>query len=130
MADLSNWNILVVDDEIDNIGVLVLVLEFANAMVRTAVSGSECLTMLKDQLPTMLLLDIQMPEISGFEVIKIIRSNAAWKHLPVIAVTAQAMEGDEERIIEAGFDAYIAKPLNALTLADDLKSIMDKRANY
>lgn len=127
MPDLSTWNVLVVDDEPDNIGLIELVLNFYKANVRTAASGRACLTLLREEMPSVVLMDIQMPEMSGFDVLKAIRENTNWKHLPVIAITAHAMVGDEERIMAAGFDGYVAKPVNAMTLADQLMEIMSTK---
>lgn len=124
MSDLSDWNVLVVDDEPDNIGVIELVLGFHQARVRTASSGQACLAMMREEIPTLLLLDIQMPEMSGFELLAIVRTTPDWAHIPAIAVTAHAMRGDEERIIESGFDGYIPKPVNALSLADELVEML------
>ncbi|MAS38324.1 MAG: two-component system response regulator [Anaerolineaceae bacterium] len=127
MHDLSDWNVLVVDDEPDNVGVIVLVLEYYNATVRTAVSGTECMEMLQADMPTILLLDIQMPDISGFDLMQKVREDSRWQHLPIIAVTAHAMSGDQERIIASGFDGYIPKPINTMTLVDELKGFFDAK---
>src|SRR5436190_18492089 len=112
MHDLSGWNVLIVDDEQDNIGVIELVLNYHNADVRTAESGAECLELMEKELPTLLLADIQMPQMSGLELLAIIRAREAWKHIPVIAVTAHAMMGDLERFTAAGFNGYIPKPIS------------------
>lgn len=127
MHDLSDWNVLVVDDEPDNVGVIVLVLEYYNATVRTAVSGDECMAMLQAEMPTILLLDIQMPDISGFDLLEKIRKDPRWQHLPIIAVTAHAMSGDQERILSSGFDGYVPKPVNTMTLVDELKRFYDAK---
>jgi len=125
MTDVSHWNVLIVDDEPDNIGVLEYVLRFHNARVRTALAGSRCLEMLHEELPTVLLLDIQMPSLSGEDLLKIIRENTAWQHLKVIAVTAHAMEGDRERFLAEGFDGYIPKPISAITLINDIQTVLE-----
>ncbi|MCC7448540.1 MAG: response regulator [Anaerolineae bacterium] len=127
MPDLSDWKILIVDDEPDNVGVLELVFQFHKAIVWTAESGQRCLEMLEGQLPSVLLVDIQMPVMTGYDLLKIIRADARWSHLPVIGVSAHAMSGDTERAMEAGFDGYITKPITALTLADDVKRIVDAK---
>jgi two-component system, cell cycle response regulator DivK len=124
MSDPSNWRVLIVDDDPDNVGVLELVLGFHNAATRIAASGVECLDMLREETPTLLLVDIQMPGMTGYELLEHIRANAAWSDLPVVAVTAHAMRGDADRIMRAGFDGYISKPVDVASLIDDLNSIL------
>ncbi len=125
MSDPSDWRVLIVDDDPDNVGVLELVLEFHNATTRVAASGQQCLDMLGEEIPTLLLVDIQMPGMTGYELLGRIRSNAAWRDLPVVAVTAHAMRGDADRIMRAGFDGYISKPVNVASLVDDLHGILE-----
>ena len=120
MHDLSNWHVLIVDDEPDNIGLIQLVLEFHEAKVTSATSGAECLSRLALEVPSLMLVDIQMPEMSGYELLEKIRQNDAWQDIPVIAVTAHTMEGDAERILAAGFSGYLPKPINAMNLIDDI----------
>jgi CheY-like chemotaxis protein len=124
MHDLSDWHVLIVDDEPDNIGVIELVLSYHNAIVRTAESGMECLQLMAEESPTLLLVDIQMPQMSGLELLEKIRKHETWRHIPVIAVTAHAMMGDSERFASAGFDGYIPKPISAMSLVNDLRPIV------
>lgn len=127
--DTSAWRVIVTDDEPDNVGVLELVLEFHGADVRIAESGAECLQLLNQEdqeAPSFLLVDIQMPGMTGYELLNKIRERRGGKDLPVIAVTAHTMSGDPEKIMAAGFDGYIAKPINALTIVDELKEILGK----
>jgi CheY-like chemotaxis protein len=128
MHDLSDWNVLIVDDEPDNIGVIELVLNYNKAVVRTAQSGAECLQLMAENAPDLLLADIQMPQMSGIELLAKVRENDAWRHIPVVAVTAHAMIGDSERFTSAGFDGYIPKPINAMTLVDELRPIIAAKA--
>lgn len=125
--DLSNWNVLVVDDEPDNIGVIELVMSFHKARVRTAESALKCLELMAQESPSLLLMDIQMPGMSGFELLKKIRECEQWKHIPVIAVTAHAMIGDHERILSAGFDGYVPKPISPMTFVDELQAILSEK---
>ena len=125
MTDLSKWNVLIVDDEPDNIGVVEYVFRFYNARVRTADSASRGLEMIQEELPTVLLTDIQMPRMSGEDLLKLIRANDAWKHLKVVAVTARAMEGDREHFLGMGFDGYIPKPISPGTLIKEVRSFVE-----
>lgn len=124
MLDLSAWDVLIVDDEPDNRGVLEFVLSSYNAIVRSAESAEECLKLMEEKAPTLLLADIQMPGISGFELLTQVRQRKEWSSIPVIAITAYAMPGDRDRIIQAGFDGYLAKPLKVMELAQDLQTLI------
>jgi two-component system, cell cycle response regulator DivK len=68
-----------------------------------------------------------MPGMSGFELLAHIRDHEEWQYLPVIAVTAHSMSGDEQRIRDAGFDGYIPKPINAMTLIDEINRFLEQR---
>jgi two-component system cell cycle response regulator len=125
--DLSNWNILIVDDELDNIGVIEYVLNFHGAVYKTAASGLVCLELLEHERPTFILLDIQMPIMSGWEVLKAIRTSPVYFDIPVIAVTAHAMVGDKQRALDAGFDGYITKPISPLTFIEEIETILMNR---
>jgi two-component system cell cycle response regulator DivK len=126
MEDPSNWNVLIVDDEPDNIGVLELVFGFHNMKVRTAQSGQAGLVLLREEIPTFILVDIQMPDMTGYELFNRIRENPDWATVPVIAITAHTMSGDAEKILEAGFNGYIAKPVNVMTLLEEVQTILEK----
>lgn len=85
MVDTTAWNVLIVDDEPDSIDVVKYILEFHNAQVRTADSGASCLEMLRQEVPSFVLLDVQMPRMSGWDVLKTIREESNWRNLTVIA---------------------------------------------
>lgn len=127
MIDLSQWNVVLIDDEPDNIGVVEFVFGFHNIPMRSATSGMEGLALLRQQLPTVLLLDIQMPAMSGWEVLEQIRKDSALSNLVVIALTAHAMSGDQEKALAAGFDAYMTKPISPATFLDDIKAVLKAR---
>jgi len=128
MVDYSKWNAIIVDDEKDNVGVMQMVFEFNDAKVRAAYSGKECLALLALEIPTFLLVDIQMPEMSGYELLQRIRENPQWSSIPIIAVTAHARSEDEQEIMNAGFDGYIGKPISVITLMDQLSKILKSKA--
>ncbi len=127
MEDLSQWDVVIVDDEPDNVGVVELVFQFHGATVRTATSAADCLKLIEKTIPTVLLVDIQMPVMSGYELIQVIRSRAEWQTMPVIAVTAHVKDEDREQIMTAGFDGYIGKPISVTTLADEVLDILRDR---
>ncbi len=128
MTDPSTWNVLIVDDEPDSVGVVEHIFVFHKARVRTASSGPACLELLKQEVPHILFLDIQMPKMSGWEVLKHIRENPTLKDVIVIALTAHAMHGDRERILAAGFDGYFSKPISPLTFVKDVNAILESRS--
>lgn len=111
--DLENKKILVVDDDIKNIFVLSSALEETNAEVFTAKNGKECVDVLnKNTDIDLIIMDIMMPVMNGYEAIEEIRSNPKFKNIPIIAATAKAMKDDREKCISAGASDYITKPID------------------
>ena len=88
-------------------------------------AGMSALTVAREHLPDLILMDIQLPEISGLEVTKWLKEDEALRHIPVIAVTAFAMKGDEERIREGGCEAYISKPISVGYFLDTVRRFLD-----
>lgn len=122
---LSGQHVLIVDDRPDNLTVLDMLLDFHGAKVTAATAGDKCLELLAAQSFDLVLLDIQMPRVSGWDVIRAIRADPDPKRRStlVIAVTAHAMPGDREKCLEAGFDSYVSKPFDVpvlLTVIADL----------
>lgn len=124
LGDASQWSVLVVDDEPDNREIAETVLSFNGVKVRTAIHGADGLKLLEDLTPTFVLLDLSMPIMDGWEMIKAMRANPKTQAIPVIALTAHAMAGDREKAYEAGFDGYIAKPFRIPTFMSELKSCL------
>ena len=124
MNDLASWNVIVIDDEPDNSGVVEYVFRFFDVPVRVANSGTAGLTMIREERPNIVLLDIQMPKISGWDVLKMIREDTSLRGVFVIAMTAHVMDGDRERAIRAGFDGYLPKPVSPIKLIDDIRAMM------
>jgi CheY-like chemotaxis protein len=111
----------VVDDDVRNLFALTTVFERYNINVITAESGKEAINILnEDQKVDMVLMDIMMPEMDGYETTQKIRREHKNSTLPIIAVTAKAMKGDRQKCIEAGASDYITKPLKI----DQLLSLM------
>jgi CheY-like chemotaxis protein len=127
MPTANDWNVLIVDDEPHNIGVIEIVLRFHGAQVRSCTSGQECLDILKTMMPDFVLLDIQMPELSGYDVVKTIRSDPQAKDLTVIALTALAMPDDLSRGIAAGFDGYITKPIDVASITLQIGLLLEEK---
>lgn len=110
---LSNKTVLIADDDVRNIFSLTKALEQHKMKVLAATDGKEALQMLKDNpLVDVVLMDMMMPEMDGYETTKEIRKIGAYKQLPILAVTAKAMMGDREKCISAGASDYISKPVD------------------
>ena len=103
--------ILVVEDNPGNMKLTVLLLETAGHTVITATDAEAGLTLARAEQPNLILMDIQLPGMDGLEATGLLKRDAATRAIPVIALTALAMKGDEERIRAAGCDGYIAKPM-------------------
>jgi two-component system cell cycle response regulator DivK len=127
MVDTSSWKVVIIDDEPDNIGVVAFIFDFQNVPMRTANSGETGLALLREEKPTFLLLDLQMPKMTGWEVLKVIREDAQLKELVVIALTAHAMAGDKEKALAVGFDGYITKPISPATFIQTIDEIIQLR---
>jgi signal transduction histidine kinase/CheY-like chemotaxis protein len=118
---LNNKTVLVVDDDVRNIFSLTKTLENLKMHVLTAIDGNEALNMLREHPEiNLVLLDMMMPQMDGYETASRIRKDLQWKNLSVIAVTAKAMTGDREKCIKAGASDYITKPVDI----DQLLSLM------
>jgi CheY-like chemotaxis protein/signal transduction histidine kinase/HAMP domain-containing protein len=120
--DLIGKAVLLVDDDARNIFALSSVLERRGMAVLTATTGSEALNIL-DNNPdiAIVLMDIMMPEMDGYQTMMKIRENPAYRRLPIIALTAKAMKGDREKCLEAGASDYLAKPVNTEQLLSALR---------
>ena len=90
-----------------------------------AVDGQEAVAKLQETHPDLVLLDINMPVLDGFAVLQRIRENPDFVQLPVIAVTAYAMKFDRERILSAGFDGYLSKPISAAALLGEVEAALE-----
>jgi two-component system cell cycle response regulator DivK len=103
--------ILVVEDHPDNMLLTVLLLESAGHTVLSAIDAEAGLALARERLPALILMDVQLPGMDGLEATALLKQDAATRAIPVIALTALAMKGDEERIRAAGCNGYIAKPM-------------------
>ncbi len=104
--------ILVVEDNPANMALAVFLLKSAGYVVLSATDAESGLTLAHDHQPHLILMDIQLPGMDGLEATALLKGADATRNIPVIALTALAMKGDEERIRAAGCDGYIAKPMN------------------
>ena len=110
--------ILLVEDNPQNMRLFEMTLRPKGYRLLTATDGEEALDMAIREKPDLIIMDIYLPKVSGLEVTKRLRQMPAFNHVPIIAVTAHAMKGDKEKIIEAGCDAYLPKPINTRQLPE------------
>jgi two-component system cell cycle response regulator DivK len=85
-------------------------------------NGVEAVQLARDHMPDLILMDIQLPEVSGLQVTQWIKDDEALRHIPVIAVTAFAMKGDEEKIRQGGCEAYLSKPISVAKFVETVKN--------
>ena len=104
--------ILIVEDNPTNMKLSTFLLESADYEVECAVNAEIGLTLARERHPDLILMDIQLPGMDGLQATALLKADEATRAIPVIALTALAMKGDEERILAAGCDGYIAKPID------------------
>ena len=103
--------VLIVEDNPQNMMLIELLLRTKSYTLLKAVDGEEALDMATREQPDLILMDIQLPKLSGLEVTRKLRQMPVFSHTPIIALTAYAMKGDKDRFLEAGCDAYLSKPI-------------------
>ncbi|MFY9978672.1 MAG: response regulator, partial [Candidatus Sulfotelmatobacter sp.] len=119
---LVGKKVLIVDDDVRNIFALSSVIERRGMTVITAGTGREAISKLESTPDVaIVLMDIMMPEMDGYETMQVIRQNDSFRRLPIIALTAKAMKGDREKCLEAGASEYLAKPVNTEQLLSSLR---------
>lgn len=120
-------HILVVEDNPLNLKLIRDVLRFQGHEVITAGSGEEGVALATGSPPDLVLMDLQLPGIGGYEALRLLRGDPRSRDVPVVAVTAFAMKDDRERAIAAGFDGYIAKPISITALREQLAPFVSRQ---
>ena len=115
---MSGEPILIVDDNATNMKLARILLASEGYDVRTAADAEEALNVLKEFYPRLILMDVQLPGIDGLELTRRLKSDPATQDITILGLTAYAMKGDKERIIAAGYDGYIPKPIDTRTLPE------------
>lgn len=116
--------VLIVEDNELNMKLFRDLLEAHGYATLQTRNGIEALSLARDHQPDLILMDIQLPEVSGLDVTKWLKEDEQLRHIPVIAVTAFAMKGDEERIREGGCEAYISKPITVSMFLDTIRQFI------
>lgn len=121
--------ILIVDDKATSLELLRTILEKQGYAVIEARDGAEALQKVRAETPDLILLDLQMPVRNGYEVVGELRQDAAYATLPIIALTASAMEGDREKALAAGFTAYLTKPVTLAHLREEIQRLLEPESS-
>jgi two-component system cell cycle response regulator DivK len=124
---MTNRTILVVEDQEDNRQILRDLLGSAGFRIVEAHDGVQALTVARSERPDLILMDIQLPIVDGYEATRGIKRDPELKHIPVIAVTSYALSGDEQRARDAGCDAYVAKPYSTRHLLAKITRFFEQR---
>lgn len=117
--------ILIADDKATSRELLRTVLEKSGYAISEAADGGEALEKTRAENPDLILLDLQMPVRSGYEVLSELRQEERYTSLPIIALTASAMQGDRERALASGFTAYLTKPVTLARLRDEVQRLLN-----
>jgi CheY-like chemotaxis protein len=120
--------ILIVDDNPVNMKLIRILLAGEGYDIRTASDANEALAVLREFRPGLILMDIQLPGIDGLELTRRLKAAPATRDIPILGLTAYAMKGDEERILAAGCDGYIPKPINTRTLPKFIRECLERSA--
>jgi two-component system, chemotaxis family, sensor kinase CheA len=121
---LKDITIVIVDDDSRNRFALSSYLEGRGMEIHLLDSGFQTIEFLKDNKADIILMDMMMPEMDGFETIQRLKSNEQTRDIPIIAVTAQAMKGDREKCLEAGATDYVSKPINMKQLFESIEKLL------
>jgi CheY-like chemotaxis protein len=124
---MAGESILVVDDNPTNLKLVSFLLVKRGYQVRSASGAQEALEALKEFHPALILMDMQMPGIDGFELTRRLKADPATRDITIIALTAYAMKGDEERVRAAGCDGYMSKPIDTRALPEAVASWLAAR---
>lgn len=117
---MAKQRVLVVEDNRDNMTLIVDVLESLDYVVIQATDGEVGVAKAEAEVPDLILMDLSLPKLDGWEASRTIKARDNLKHIPIIALTAHAMVGDRERALDAGCDDYLTKPINLQILAGKL----------
>jgi two-component system cell cycle response regulator DivK len=120
----SRETVLVVEDQEDNRRILSVYLEYVGYRVVSAVNGAEGVATAREQRPNVIVMDISMPVLDGYQALRLLREDPELSEIPVIALTAHALSTDREAVLAAGFDSYLAKPIEPRLVAAEVRRII------
>ncbi|MBX3157829.1 MAG: response regulator [Deltaproteobacteria bacterium] len=117
--------VLVVDDNPTNLKLIAFVVRAKGYDVEVAADAETALVSVRERLPQLILVDLQLPGIDGLELTRRLKQDPSTRHIPILAVTAYAMKGDRDKALAAGCDDYITKPIDTRTLPDTIARHLD-----
>jgi len=118
----ATWQVLLVDDQPDILALLERILRRSAVKVHTALNGKEALKAMDEFTPDLIITDLSMPVMNGWQLLTHLKNDPRFQHIPVFALTALATARNKEQSLTAGFDGLLTKPVNATTLVDDLRA--------
>ena len=124
---MSDRLVLVVEDNEKNLKLVRDILRYEGFDVMEARTAEDGVALATERLPDLVLMDVQLPGMDGVEALRRLRRRSATASMPVVAVTALAMKDDRVRLLEAGFDGYLEKPISARDLGDQVREFLDGR---
>ena len=127
---MASERILIVEDNEKNLKLVRDLLQLKGYQTMDAKSGEEGVEVARSAKPDLILMDIRLPGMDGITTLGHLRADEACRHIPVIALTAQAMAHDREQIIAAGFDGYHTKPINIRELPETIRKTLDERSSH
>jgi CheY-like chemotaxis protein len=127
VADANGKKVLLVEDNPHNRKIFSGMLTHHGFVVREAETGDVVLQMVADERPDVILMDLSIPGIDGWECTRRLKANPATKAIPIIALTAHAMRGDEERAREAGCDGYLSKPVSPKKVVEEVRAFLERK---
>jgi two-component system cell cycle response regulator DivK len=119
--------ILIIEDNDKNLKLVRDVLQFNGFETAEAMTAEDGLVLARSKQPVLILMDIQLPGMDGFAALRQLRADPITQSTLVIAVTASAMERDRQKILEAGFDGYLSKPIQVKTFVEEIRTVLAKR---
>jgi two-component system cell cycle response regulator DivK len=128
-SEKAEKTVLIVEDNELNMKLFHDLLEAHGIRTLETRDGTKVLEIAREKKPDLILMDIQLPEVSGLEVTKWLKEDEGLRHIPVIAVTAFAMKGDEQKIREGGCEDYISKPISVSRFLEVIESYLNKKTN-
>jgi two-component system cell cycle response regulator len=120
-------HILIIEDDLASLELMTYLLRAFGHMPRCASNGEEGLKAVCREMPDLVICDIQLPEIDGYEVARKLKGHAVWRTIPLVAVTASAMAHDRDKALAAGFDGYLAKPVDPESFVQQLEAFLAAR---
>lgn len=123
---MTGKSILLVDDSVDNLKLTRFLLGREGFDVRTAENAEQALTALEKHIPSLILMDIQLPGMDGLQLTRHLRRDVSLNGVPIVAFTASAIKGDEEIARASGCDGYVTKPIDTRTLGNQVREFMNQ----